>query len=56
MILRPIPVRTATEAEKQLARDVEEMGKFRTRHASTAMAKVRPNAPPAKARELSTNE
>lgn len=56
MILCPIPVRTATEPEKQLVRDVEAMERFRTRHAITAIAKVRSNAPPAKARELSMDE
>ena len=56
MILRPIPARTATEPEKQLVRDVEAMERFRTRHANTAMAKVRSNTPPAKVRELSMDE
>lgn len=56
MILCPIPARTAMEPEKQLVRDVAVMERFRTRHAITAMAMVRSNAPPAKARESSMNE
>lgn len=56
MILCPVPAKTATEPEKQLVRDMAVMERSKTRYAITAMAKIRSNAPPTKARGPSMNE